>query len=135
GGKSRFIAINAQTGKDVKLPDKASFPDNLITFRNPVVARNSNGVDYVFITGNSGSGATLWGVKNDPAMQDGSFIARLSEVWKHPMEKESAIGQPILDPAMPRDGEGLSKKKLYFLKGGAGKPKLIAIHALDGKVM
>jgi hypothetical protein len=199
GSKSRFIAINAQTGKDVELlPGKvntsgknvtwvsgmqfdstavgqkipidvgekaatctvqtktstsltceedlgtksgvswADFPDNLNTFRNPVVGRGLKGVDFVYITGNSGSGATLWGVRNDPVTTpDGALLAQLTGVWKYPLEKNSAVGQPILDPTAPPEGEGLSKKKLYFLQGFlpdvAGKPKLIAVKALDGE--
>jgi hypothetical protein len=136
GKKSQFIAINAQTGKDVQLPEKEHFPDNLNSFRNPVVARGLKGVDFVYITGNSGSGATLWAVQNDPVTQGGDLLARLTAVWKYALENGSAVGQPILDPTMPPVGEGLSKKKLYFLQGflpdTAGKPKLIAVTALDG---
>lgn len=136
GNKSRFIAINAQTGKDVQLPEKAGFPDNLNSFRNPVVVRGLKGVDFVYITGNSGSGATLWGVQNDPVTQEGDLLARLTGVWKYPLQNGSAVGQPILDPTTPPEGEGLSKKKLYFLQGflpdTAGKPKLIAVKVLDG---
>jgi hypothetical protein len=134
--KSRFIAINAQTGKDVQLPEKAGFPDNLNSFRNPVVVRGLKGVDFVYITGNSGSGATLWGVQNDPVTQEGDSLARLTEVWKYPLATGSAVGQPILDPTAPPEGVGASQKKLYFLQGflpdTAGKPKLIAVTALDG---
>src|SRR5262249_12608187 len=83
GNKSQFIGINAQTGKDVQLPD---FPDNLNSFRNPVVVRGLKGVDFVYITGNSGSGATLWGVQNDPVTQDGDLLARLTAVWKYALE-------------------------------------------------
>ena len=109
------------------------FPDNLKTFRNPVVVRGLHGAHYIYITGNSGSGATLWCVRNDPVTQDGSLIARFTVVWEFPLEKGSEVGQPILDPIMPSEGEGLFRKKLYFLeKGGDGQAKLIAVNALDG---
>jgi hypothetical protein len=139
GGKSRFIAINAQTGVDFQLlPGKVNasdFPDNLNTFRNPVVAEGLNGVDFVSITGNSGSGATLWGVRNDPVTQNKDFVARLSPVWKYPLESNSDVGQPILDPTTPPENKRLSLKQLDFLKlkeGPAGSPKLIAVGALKG---
>jgi hypothetical protein len=70
--KSGFIAINAQTGKDVELlPEKVNssesateqsdFPGDLTRFSNPVAAVGLRGVEYVFITGNSDSKRTLWG--------------------------------------------------------------------------
>lgn len=137
GKKSRFIAINAQTGEDFQLlPGKVNasdFPDNLKTFRNPVVAEGLNGVDFIYITGNSGSGATLWGVRNDPATQSKDLPARLSSAWKYPLEANSEVGQPILDPTTPPENKRLSLKQLDFLKKGpAGSPKLIAVGALKG---
>jgi hypothetical protein len=109
------------------------FPGDLKTFRNPVVVRGLHGVDYVYITGNSGSGATLWCLRNDPVTQDGSLVARLTVVWEYPLEKGSDVGQPILDPTLPPEGEGLSRKKLYFLEtSGAGQSELITVNALDG---
>jgi hypothetical protein len=138
GKKSEFVAINAQTGKDVTLrPDKAgkAFPDDLNSFRNPVVARGLKGVDFVYITGNSGSGATLWAVRNDPVTQSGDFLARLTAVWKYPLEQKTVVGQPILDPTVPALSEGLTKKKLYFvqgLSGGSGTPQLTVVSAIDG---
>jgi len=134
GNKSRFAAINAQTGKDVQLPP-ADFPDDLNSFRNPVVARGLKGVDLVYITGDSGSGATLWAVSNDPVTQNGDLLARFGEVWKYPLEKNTAVGQPILDPTATPEGVGLINKKVYFLqsfRGGAGTTKLTAVSALDG---
>jgi hypothetical protein len=134
GNKSRFVAINAQTGKDVQLPP-ANFPDDLNSFRNPVVARGLKGVDFVYITGNSGSGATLWAVPNNPVTQNGDLLARFGEVWKYPLEKNTAVGQPILNPTATPEGEGLTNKKIYFLQsfvGSAGTTKLTAVSALDG---
>ena len=193
GKKSQFVAINAQTGKDVQLlPGTvdtlgktvawksgmdfeqtaigqtvpigshtctiemrsrtsltckedlgtnlriswANFPDDLNSFRNPVVARGLKGVDFVYITGNSGSGATLWAVQNDPVTKDGDLLPRFTGVWKYPLVENALVGQPILDPTMTPEGEGLAKKKLYFLQGFipgvTGTSKLIAISALDG---
>jgi hypothetical protein len=189
GMKSRFVAINAQTGNDVQLlPGKVStsgkavtwisgmkfdqtavgqtipigsrsctvetrsstsltckedlgtnsgvpfadFPDDLSSFRNPVVARGLKGVDFVYITGNSGSRATLWAVQNDPETRDGDLLARFTGVWKYPLEEKTVVGQPILDPTTTPAGEGLAKKKVYFLQNVTGTPKLTAISALDG---
>jgi hypothetical protein len=123
GNKSRFVAINAQTGKEIQLPP-AEFPDDLNSFRNPVVARGLKGVDFVYISGDSGSGATLWAVQNDPVTQNGDLLARFGEVWKYPLEKNTAVGQPILDPTATPEGEGLINKKIYFLqsfRGGLGQ--------------
>jgi hypothetical protein len=189
GKKSRFVAINAQTGEDVQLlPGKvntsgkavtwisgmnfdqtavgqtipigshsctvetasakaltckedlgthsdvswADFPDDLNSFRTPVVARGLKGVDFVYITGNSGSRATLWAVQNDPVTHNGDLLARFTGVWKYPLQENTAVGQPILDPTDTPEQEGLAKKKLYFLQVVAGTPKLTAITALDG---
>jgi hypothetical protein len=191
--KSRFVAINTQTGKDVQLlPGKVStagksvkwisgmnfsqtavgqtipvghhsctvettsstsltckedlgtssgvswaeFPDNLNSFRNPVVARGLKGVDFVYLTGSSGSEATLWAVQNDPTTQDVDSLARFTGVWKYPLEAKAVVGQPILDSKATGAADGLAKKKFYFLQsflpGVAGTPKLTAVSALDG---
>jgi hypothetical protein len=134
GGKSRFVAINAQTGKDVQLGTKPPFPDNLNSFRTPVVARGLKGVDFIYITGNSGSGATFWAVQNDPETRNGAFLPRLSEAWTYPLEAKTVVGQPILDPVVTTENNGLAGKKVYFLQGisGVGKTKLTAVSAVDG---
>jgi hypothetical protein len=109
----------------------ADFPDDLNRYRNPVVASDlEEGVDFVYITGNSGSGATLWGVKNDPVTEYGNLFARLTRVWEYPLEERSEVGQPILNPTATA---GLSKKKLYFLQSSVAGSKLTAVNALDGK--
>jgi hypothetical protein len=133
--KSEFIAINAQTGKDVALLPKkvnssesaieqSDFPGDLTRFSNPVAAVGLRGSEYIFITGNTDSKTTLWGVKrNKPAVQDGP--AQLTAAWNYPLEN-SIIGQPILGPSD-------SGKRLYFLqKGRPGKPKLTAV-TVDGE--
>lgn len=110
----------------------ADFPGDLTTFRNPVVARGLGKVDYIYVTGNSGSGATLWGVTNKPVTQHGDFLAQLTAEWEYPLQENSAVGQPILDPSATP--QGLAGTKLYFFQGGAGKPKLVVtVEALTGK--
>ena len=193
GNKSGFVAINAQTGKDVSLlPGKvdtsgksvtwisgmnfdrtavgqtipigalsctavavsstsltckedlgvhkgvswADFPQDLKSFHNPVVAQGLKGVDFVYVTGDSGSRAILWAAQNDPVTQNGDLLARFTGVWKYPLDENTLTGQPILDPAMTPEGEGLAKKRVYFFQGSRpgvdGSSKLIAITALDG---
>jgi len=104
------------------------FPDNLNTFRNPVVTRGLNGEDFVYIAGNSRSEATLWAMTNKPVTQrNGDVLAQLTPVWEYPMEEKAAIGQPILGPTT------LQGMKLYFLQNGGGaEPKLVAVKSLDG---
>ena len=136
--KSEVIAVNAQTGKDVALlPDKAGkpFPGDLSSFRNPVVVRGLKGVDFIYITGNSGSASILWGVRNDPVKQSGDYLAQLTRAWDHPLGPNSVVGQPILDPIAPSGNDGLRNKRLYFLHklaGTAGTTKFTAVSALDG---
>ena len=191
--KSRFVAINAQTGKDVQLlPGKvgtsgkaitwisgmnfdrtavgqtipigslsctvvtvsstsltckedlgantgvawADFPEDLKSFHNPVVAQGLNGVDFIYVTGDSGSRATLWAVQNNPVTENGDLLARFTGVWKYPLEGNTVAGQPILDPTVRSENKGLTKKRVYFFQGSRtemdGPSKLIAITALDG---
>jgi len=129
--ESKFLAINAQTGKDVDLIYEVTdpkFPADLLTLYNPIVARHEDGADYVFIAGNLGTKGVLWGVKNVPAMtQDGDYQAKLTKAWID--EIDAKIGQPILDSISDRPAD-LSAKKLYFLVSGTNTSELRAIGCL-----
>jgi hypothetical protein len=139
----------------------AAFPDNLTKFRNPVVAKTPKG-DFVYITGASGSYATLWGVRNEPAELDPkskdfgvekSLVARFTGVWNYTGNSgnylhsfiwnssndqqvpyhTTDISQPILDTIVPGKGEGLSQRKLCFLDNELGGPAVV--DALNGKIL
>jgi hypothetical protein len=112
----------------------ADFPGNLTTFHNPVVVQGPESVDVIYLTGDSGSGATLWAVQNHPVTEYGSLRAGFGGVWMYPLAKDTVVGQPILDSTVPKGGD-LTNKKLYFLqgfKGNTGTPQLTAISAADG---
>jgi hypothetical protein len=134
--ESKFLVINAQTGKDVDLihevPDP-KFPTKLLTLYHPVVARHEDGADYVFIAGNLGTGGVLWGVKNKPILtRGGDYQAKLTKVWMN--ETDGKIGQPILDPIPDRPAD-LSAKKLYFLISRTDTSEFRAVGALNGKTV
>ena len=211
GRKSRFIAVNAQTGKDIALDGGvvntagksvswvsgmnferisigqsiplgalsctvaslnsnrqrltcmedfgkqngirwASFPDNLIAFRNPVVSKTPQG-DLIYITGNTQSAAYLWGVRNDPVMDAGSSLARFTGVWNYLSNgfnyssayagqqtaySTTGIGQPILDTKLPSNGVRPADKELYFLEVGAMNypgTMLSVVNATNGRFL
>jgi hypothetical protein len=104
-GRSVLLAINAQTGTDVRLPAALNFPGDLKTFRNPVVVKapGPEGADYVFIAGDSGSKPTVWGVKNTPRSRDGDTVAQLTGQWEYPADANNGIGQPVLDSTTAAD--------------------------------
>ncbi len=146
GNKSRFVAIDAQSGKSIQLvPGKldasgqssTDFPDDLNSFRSPVVAEGLHGVDFVYIAGSSGSSGVLWAVENDPVKQGGEVSARFTRVWKYPLDSKRATGQPILSPIGRSATGDLAKRRFYFIErplpGGARLPGLIAVSALDVK--
>jgi hypothetical protein len=110
----------------------AEFPKDLNSFRNPVVARSAEGVDTIYISGNSGSKATLWSVQNYPVTnKNGEVLAHFGGVWTYPLADHTFVGQPILGPA-DKDPE---ETKLYFVEGTSGDngtSKLTAVLAQKG---
>jgi hypothetical protein len=135
--ESKFLAINARTGKDVDLnyeaPD-SNLPAKLLTLYNPVVAKDEDGADYVFIAGNLGTKGVLRSVRNKPVMTlDGDNQAKLTTVWT--MDEAGAkIGQPILDSIADKPAD-FSSRKLYFLISRSDASEFRAVGAGNGKMV
>jgi hypothetical protein len=92
---STSLSCKEDLGTQKQVP-WADFPDDLNMFRNPVVAKGLRGVDFVYIAGNSGSVATLWGVTNDPVIQNDELVPQLTGAWKRLLRQTSDVDQPIL---------------------------------------
>jgi hypothetical protein len=125
--KNKFLAINAQTGKDVEMV----LPDSLESFRNPVVARHKGGSDYVFIAANTLEHGEMWAIRNVPDPIPGGDLLAIETLWSKQFEKNQFVGQPILGPfpgERPDVLTDLSKNELYFLLGRVGKGSLFTAY-------
>jgi hypothetical protein len=120
--KSKFLAINAQTGQDVEL---AGFPDYLTELRNPVAVHQTGGADYISVAGKSSDKGVLWIVRNVPKTQTPDSLAVLTKRWEY-ADANTGIGQPILCSVKP-DPRNLSTFRLCFLVAGGGKVEMASL--------
>lgn len=123
--KSKFLAINAQTGQDVEF---AGFPDYLIELRSPVAVHQAGGADYISVAGKSSDKGALWIVRNVPKTQTPDSLAVLTKRWEY-ADANTGIGQPILCSAKP-DPRNLATFRLCFMVAGGGKVEMASV-ALD----
>lgn len=120
--KSKFVAINAQTGQDVEV---AGFPDYLTELRNPVTVHQASGADFISVAGKSSDKAVLWIVRNVPKTQTPESLAVLTKRWEY-ADASTGIGQPILCSVKPNP-QNLSTFRLCFVVASAGKAELASI--------
>ena len=120
--KSKFLAINAQTGQNVEI---AAFPDYLTELRTPVAVHQADGADYISVAGKSRDRGVLWIVRNVPKTQTLDSLAVLTKRWEY-ADANSGIGQPILCSVKP-DSRNLSTFRLCFLMSGAGKVEMASV--------
>jgi hypothetical protein len=120
--KSKFLAINAQTGQDVEI---AGFPDYLTELRNPVAVHQAGGADFISVAGKSSDKGVLWIVRNVPKTPTPDSLAVLTKRWEY-VDSAGGIGQPILCSAKP-DPRNLSTFRLCFVMAAGGKAEMASL--------
>jgi hypothetical protein len=125
-----FYAINTATG-EIRNPlpkppksvqDLQGSPITITSFHNPVVAYNTEGADYVFLSANSDEKASLVFVKNRIEQNDPTAAPNLDPP-QYIRGAGSQLGQPIITTG---SDSSMKEKKLYVVMKTAAATAAVA---------